>query len=78
MNDSRMAEHNLSGETMKDAELIRVGSKLFNPDGTMHTDCKTINRAKKASRDYQKSKGTMGEGRVRVALKPPQKVAEAA
>ena len=64
---------------MKDVELIRVGSKIFYPTGEMHTDCKTINKAKHASRDYQKSKGIMGDGRVRVAEKAPAKAdAEAA
>lgn len=65
--------------SMKDVELIRVGSKIFYPTGKMHTDCKTINKAKHASRDYQKSKGIMGDGRVRVAEKAPaQAAAEAA
>lgn len=61
--------------SMKDVELIRVGSKMFYPTGEMHTDCKTINKAKHASRDYQKSKGTLGDGRVRVAEEAPAKAA---
>lgn len=60
---------------MKDVELIRVGSRIFYPTGVMHTDCKTINKAKHASRDYQKSKGILGDGRVRVAEKAPAQVA---
>ncbi len=63
---------------MKDAELIRVGSRTyFAPSGAIQTDHKTINRAKKASRDFQKAGGVLGDGRVRVALKAP-KQAEAA
>jgi hypothetical protein len=63
---------------MKDLELLRVGSKLFHPSGELHTDCKTINKAKRASREYQQKRGPLGAGLVRVALKAPQTSAVAA
>jgi hypothetical protein len=59
-------------------ELIRVGSRIYYPTGELNTDWKTVNKAKKASRDYQKSKGGLGLGHVRVALKAPQISAVAA
>jgi len=63
---------------MKDPELIRVGSKLFHPGSELHTDCKTINKAKRTSREYQQKRGPLGAGLVRVALKAPQTSAVAA
>lgn len=56
---------------MKEAELVRVGRRLYAADGSFHEDCKTINAAKRASRVYQKKHGTMGDGRVRVAARKP-------
>lgn len=52
-----------------EAELFRVGSRMYNPNGTLHTDCKTINAAKRASRAYQG--GSPGTGKVRVTTKVP-------
>jgi len=59
-------------------ELIRVGSRIYYPSGELHTDCKTINKAKRASREYQQARGPLGAGVVRVALKAPQTSAVAA
>lgn len=54
-------------------DLIRVGSKIYYANGEMHTDCKSINKAKFASREFQKKGGQLGDGRLRVALKAPVK-----
>ena len=62
----------------KSPDLVRVGSKIYYANGEMHTDCKTINKAKHASREFQKSGGQLGDGRLRVALKAPVKQEQAA
>jgi len=59
-------------------ELVRVGSKTFYPTGELNHDYKSINKAKRASREYQQRKGGLGLGHVKVALKAPQTSAVAA
>lgn len=77
MADERLEIYNLE-INVKDVEMIRVGAKTFSPDGQLLTDHKTVNRAKRASREFQSRGGSLGDGRLRVAAKPPKQVQEAA
>jgi hypothetical protein len=56
----------MSDARTNEIDLYRVGSRIYFVNGTLETDYKTINKAKRASREWQKS------GKIlRLATKPP-------
>lgn len=59
-------------------DFVRVGARIYHANGEMHTHCKTVNQAKRASREIQKSGGQLGDGRLRVSDKVPAKQQEQA
>jgi hypothetical protein len=56
---------------MKPTEYVRVGQVIFDLGNKTREQLPSIARAKKKSRDLQKLKGFLGDGRVRKGEKAP-------
>jgi len=56
---------------IKVPEMIRVKDTLYEANGATHQKYASISLARKASRLWQQAKGLLGDGRLRVADKPP-------